>query len=307
MARTSVRFRFSSHAAPRRAWLRDVLVMAVLGLSSIASAPCEGAGIARYLTPQDRSNPIFLSDSGQPIAPRSLAHPGTALSPGILPAYAVFPLSGGEHLPGGVPTLTTGPQAGETTVGPLDLDPLVQANLNAALNASKMAVVQTPAQSYAVEYLPDYARIQAHQASSASSGAAAASSSSSTSTTNPSSLSALESNLTIEGVPASEIAHWVKTGSNGIIQWTSGELADLEKALKINQKATATKPSLNLEAQMLVPPLADSSATPLPAPIPEPSTWLVFGLILGAAGLRKWAGQTGGSRPSHTWLRHRTG
>ncbi len=285
--------------------------MAVLGLSSIAPAHCEGAGIARYLTPRDRSDHIFLSETGQPITAPDLAHPGTALSQGVLPAYTVFPLSGGEHLPSGIPTLTTGPQAGETTVGPLDLDPLVQANLNAALNASKMAVVQTPTQSYAVEYLPGYAQIEAHEAaspaSSASSGATATSSSTSSSTTNPTSWSTLESNLTIEGIKASQIAQWVKTGSSGIVNWTSGELTDLEKALKINQKATATKPSLNLEAQVLVPSLANSSAAPLPTPLPEPSTWLVFGVILGAAGLRKWAGKTGGSRTFHTLLRHGNG
>jgi PEP-CTERM motif len=99
----------------------------------------------------------------------------------------------------------------------------------------------------------------------------------------------------------------VKTGSNGVLQWTSSELSDLEKALKINQKATATKPSLNLAAQILVPPLANSSTAPLPAPIPEPSTWLIFGLILGGAGLRKWAVQNGGSRRSHTMLPHGDG
>ena len=304
MARTGVHIRFSSRVAPRRAWSRDLMVMVAVSLSSIATARCEGAGIASYLTPQDRSDHIFLSETGQPITAQDLAHPGTALSQGTLPAYAVFPLDGGEHLPAGIPTLTTAPQPGETTVGPLNLDPLIQANLNATLNASNMAVVQTPTQSYAVEYLPRYGQIQAHEsasaASSASSGAAGSSTTASTTPANPSSLASLESNLTIEGIPASEIAHWVKTGSNGIIQWTSSELSDLEKALKINQKATATKPSLNLAAQMLIPPLANSSATPLPAPIPEPSTWLVFGLILGAAGLRQWAGKTGGIRPTNT-------
>ena len=145
-----------------------------------------------------------------------------------------------------------------TTVGPLDLTPMVQANLNAVLNASGMAVVQTPTQGYAVEYLPRYAQIQAHEASSARSGTATTSTS--TAATNPSSLSALESNLTIEGIPAKEIANWVKTGSNGVAQWTSTELADLEKALKISPKPTATKPGLNVQAQVLAPPLANGSA-----------------------------------------------
>jgi hypothetical protein len=295
MARNGVRTRFSPRIARRYAWSREVIVMVVLGLSTIAAPVCEGAGIARYLTPQDRSHSLLLSETGQPMTGRSPTQLGAALSQGNLPAYAAFPLSGGEHLPNGIPTLTTGPPAGETTVGPLDLTPLVQANLNATLNAAGMAVVQTPTQSFAVEYLPRYARIQAHEGSSATStaGSDAGTTSTSTNSTNPTSLSALESNLTIEGVPAKEIAHLVKSGSNGLLQWTSNGLAELEHALKISQKATATKPSLNLAAQILVPSLAISSAAPLPAPIPEPSTWLVFSLILGAAGLRRWAGKTG--------------
>ncbi len=288
MARNGVRTRFSPQVARRHAWPRDLIVMVVLGLGSIAPGRCEAAGIARYLTPRDQSNSLLLSETGQPIADRSPAHPGAASSQGSLPAYAAFPLFGGEHLPTGIPTLTTGPQAGDTTVGPLDLTPMVQANLNAVLNASGMAVVQTPTQGYAVEYLPRYAQIQAHEASSARSGTGTTSTN--TAATNPSSLSALESNLTIEGIPAKEIANWVKTGSNGVAQWTLTELSALEKALKISPKPTATKPGLNVQAQVLAPPLANGSA-PLPTPLPEPSTWLVFGLILGAAGLRQWAGR----------------
>ena len=298
MARNGVRIRLFSSVAPSRRGSRALMVLAVWGLGSIAPAACEGSGIARYLTPRDRSDHIVLSETGQPITGRLLAHPGAALSQGILPAYAAFPLSGGERLPAGVPTVTAGPQAGETTVGPLDLTPMVQANLNASLNAAGMAIVQTPTQSYAVEYLPRYGRIEAHERSSTASSAdpSAGTSSTSTSASDPSSLSALESNLTIEGIPAKDIAHWVDSGSSGILNWTSTELAELEKALKISPKPTATKPSLNLEAQMLMPPLANSSGTPLPVPAPEPSTWLVFGLILGAAGLRQWAGKLGRGR-----------
>ena len=47
---------------------------------------------------------------------------------------------------------------------------MVQAILNADLNASKMAIVQTPSQSYAVEYLPRYGLSQEHAASSTSAG-----------------------------------------------------------------------------------------------------------------------------------------
>ena len=277
------------------------MIVTVLSLCLGASlqSPCEGAGIARYLTAVDRSQVVLISESGLTIASRSASHSGAAASQGDAPAYVAFPLLGGEHLPGGVPTVTTGSQSGGTPVGPLDLNPLVQASLNSALDGSRMAVVQTPNQSYAVEYLPRYALMQAHLAalttsstsSSTDSGQAAQSSSESLSSA--SSLSTLASKLTIEGIPASQLSHWFKTGSNGLLSWTKNGLTDLEKTLHLSSssshKATALKPSLNLAAEMLVPPpSADSSGNPLPAPIPEPNTWLVFGMMLGAAGFKQW-------------------
>ena len=321
MAWNSVRIRFSrQNLGLQRSRPRSAMIVAVLSLCLGASlpSPCEGAGIARYLTATDRSKAVLISESGLPIATRSASHPGTATSQGGVPAYVAFPLFGGEHLPSGVPTVSTGSQSGGTAVGPLDLNPLVQANLNAALDGSRMAVVQTPNQSYAVEYLPRYALMQAHLASltsstSSSTTSGQATQSSSQSLSSASSLSTLASKLTIEGIPASQLSHWFKTGSNGLLSWTKNGLTDLEKTLHIggsssSHKATALKPSLNLAAEILVPPTsADSSANPLPAPIPEPSTWLVFGLMLGAAGLRQWGSKMRRAccRPRSTRVRKR--
>ena len=56
-------------------------------------------------------------------------------------------------------------------------------------------------------------------------------------------------------------------------------MSDLENLLHFKStKPTTTKPSLNLEAQVV--------STPLPAPIPEPGTWLIFGMIAGSAAWR---------------------
>ena len=75
-------------------------------------------------------------------------------------------------------------------------------------------------------------------------------------------------------------------------KWTSTGLTDLEKALHLgSDKKTAKKAGTDVEAQYLTPPLAESSSGPLPTPAPEPSTWLVFGLLLGAAGWRHRAGK----------------
>ncbi len=76
-------------------------------------------------------------------------------------------------------------------------------------------------------------------------------------------------------------------GSVSLGQLTRNGLNEVEQLLDIkSSKPTVTKPSLNLEAQVI-----DSA---LPAPIPEPSTWLIFGLIMGAAGLRRQWSRRGG-------------
>jgi hypothetical protein len=264
--------------APRGAWARTVIVVAVLGLTPVLGAlpgsRCEAAGIAGFLTAKDRSNAVYISETGLPITP------GSASSSGSMQAYVAFPLSGGEHLPSGLPTVTAAPEAGVTPVGPLDLTPIVQSSLNADLDKAPAAIVQTPTQSYAVEYLPRYGLEQEHAASSAGSGQSASSSSTSSSTSNP--ISALASSLTIAGIPATDLS-----------KWTSTELTDLEKDLHLggSSKATAKKPSTNVEAQYLPAPLAESSSSVLPTAAPEPSTWLVFGLLLGAGGWRLRAGK----------------
>jgi hypothetical protein len=283
MTRNSVPIGSFGQSAARGVWSRAVMVMAafavVSGQGSSPGSRCEAAGIAGFLTAKDRSGAHFISENGLPISS------GSASSSGSMPAYVAFPLYGGEHLPGGVSTVMAGSQAGGTPVGPLDLTPVVQASLNADLNTGRMAIVQTPTQSYAVEYLPRYGLSQVHASSTAStagSGQAATSSSTSSSSSNP--LSSLASSLTIAGIPASELS-----------KWTSTQIANLEKDLHLggsSAKATVKKPSTNVEAQYLTPPLGESSGSPLPTPAPEPSTWLVFGLLLGIGGWRHRAGKT---------------
>jgi hypothetical protein len=70
----------------------------------------------------------------------------------------------------------------------------------------------------------------------------------------------------------------LNSGSGQLIKWSRKGLAELEKLLNINSsKPTASKPSLNLEAQMVSPPL--------PAPIPEPSAWIICVSLLFGSGL----------------------
>jgi hypothetical protein len=85
-----------------------------------------------------------------------------------------------------------------------------------------------------------------------------------------------------------ELSRLLNTGTTQWTKWTQSGMNELEKFLQISSsKTSSSKSKPNLEAQVL--------GSPLPAAIPEPSTWMVFaGLVLGAAGLRRrllrWVG-----------------
>jgi hypothetical protein len=53
-------------------------------------------------------------------------------------------------------------------------------------------------------------------------------------------------------------------------------------------KVTPTSSGYHVAAaqELIPPPSSQSAAASLPVPAPEPGTWLVFIVILGAAGLR---------------------
>jgi hypothetical protein len=297
MARNSVRVgnRSSMSFGSRRA--RSLCAAGVWVLAIILGAgwtpSARGAGIFRDLTAQDHSQPIILSAAGAAIQLRSASHPTALLSTGTVPAYLAFPLDGGEHLPAGIPALSTAPQAGQSVVGPMDLTPATQSQLNADLIASRFAIVDTPGQSYAVAFLPRYALALSHAESSSASTSTGTTTSTTTGTTSIASilgLNAPAADWSINGLPASELSQWVKAGSQEVAHLTSLGVEGVAKTLGLKGlKATPTASGLNLEAQYLVPPSAQSSPGPLPVPAPEPSAWLVFGLILGAAGLRRRA------------------
>ena len=154
------RIRFRSHFGT------DSAISLVLGLSLSLGLTlpthCDAAKLSTYLTAKDLARPEVLDQNGKLLALDSSQNSRSALPSGSKPTYAAFPLYGGEHLPVGITTIAAGSQAGETTVGPLDFDSTIKANLTAALAASAtgMAVVDTPKQNYLVEYLPRYSQTQ---------------------------------------------------------------------------------------------------------------------------------------------------
>jgi hypothetical protein len=261
------------------------------------TACARGAGIFRDLTARDRSQPILLSQAGEAIPLRSAGHPGTVLSTGTVPAYLAFPLNGGEHLPAGIPTLATGSQPGESAVGPMDLTPTAQPQLNADLLASRFAIVNTPGQSYAVAFLPRYARALAHAGSSTATTSTSAGASTGTGTTGIGSilgLNAPAADWSINGIPASELSKWLQAGTKELSSLTASGVDGVARTLGLKGlKVTPTASGLKLAAQYLVPPSAEASTGPPPVAAPEPGAGLIFGLILAAARLRRNAARAG--------------
>ena len=200
-------------------WLALSLMLGlVLGL--IWPSHSEAAKLSRFLTAQD-----WPGDGARPKRPaapashRSDRHPG--LAKGSTPTYLAIPLYGGEHLPGSIPMLVTGSQQGRTTVGPLDFDALVKAKLDTALQtrrdwpSSTRPTGTTWSSSCHVE------------PTRASSGR-------------------------LRATTVNELSHLLNTGSTQLTKLTQSGMNELEKLLHISSSKTSTsKPSLNLEAQVL--------------------------------------------------------
>jgi hypothetical protein len=249
MIRISRRVGFSLRRRPGLA----MSLIAGLGFCLTWPSASEGAKLSRFLTAEDVAGRLVLDQNGQQIQLPIKGDRHPELAKGTTPTYLAIPLHGGEHLPGSIQTLITGPQQGQNPVGPLNLNTLVKLNLDNVLSTSRLAVVDTPAQDYLVEFLPR----KAHSSSSLDKAVGSA--------TNT----------------ANELSHLLNAGSTQFSKLTQSGMTDLEKFLHISSKTSTLKPNLNLEAQVL-------SGDGQPAAVPEPDTWIVFTvLIAGTAILRK--------------------
>ena len=269
MARIGCRIRFPLHQGrrPRYRATLAVSLMLALGLGLSAPRRADAEKLSSFLTPSDLARPLLLDQNGQQLQLPSSHHSHAVFPDGSTPTYLVIPLSGGEHLPAGTTTIFTG--QGGTAVGPLDFNSLVKGKVDAALGTSGLALVDTPEHSYVVEFLPRFSHSQLGSNTGVALTPPAQAGNAGTSTTP----------ATASSSPSNELSQLLG-GTISLGQLTKNGVAEVETLLNIKSaKPTATKPSLNLEAQIIDPPL--------PAPIPEPSTWLIFGLIMGAAGLHR--------------------
>jgi hypothetical protein len=264
MARIGFRipFRVPAHASART----RVAVALAFVLSLAAPSHALAAKLSSFLTPKDLARPVLLDQSGQQLELPSSNHPRPAFPQGSTPTYLSLPLYGGEHLPSGASTIFTG-QGGQT-VGPLDFNASVVTQVNTALASSGLVAVDTPHQSYLVEYLPRLNRSHAG-----------------------STMGAPPMPATRAMAPTSAAAATTSSANNELSQFLGGTLSfgqlakntvsDVENLFHFkSSKPTARKPGLNLEAQVIDPPL--------PAPIPEPSSWLIFGLVASALAWRQY-------------------
>jgi hypothetical protein len=213
-----------------------------LGITCCYAARADAARMGRFLTSEDLAGRMVLDQTGAQIQLPSAGDRHPALAQGVTPTYLAIPLDGGEHLPISIPTIETGSQQGENPVGPLNFDTLVKTNLDTTLATSRLVEVNTPSKNYLVELLPR----RSHGASSA------------TNTVN-------------------DLSHLLNSGSSEFTKVTQGGVNDLEKFLHISSKSTTSKPSLNLEAQLL--------GGDAPAVVPEPSTWMVFSMLIAAGAI----------------------
>jgi hypothetical protein len=229
----------------------SLILAVVLGLA--CPSPCDAAKLSRFLTAKDLTGRLVLDQNGQQLQLPSASDRHPEIAKGSTPTYLAIPLDGGEHLPASIPTIETGSQQGENPVGPLNFDGLVKVSLNSTLTASKLAIVDTPAQNYLVELLPG----RTHGGSASDTAAQTATST------------------------VSELSQLLNTGSTQFSKLTQSGVNDLEKFLHISSKTSTVVPSLNLEAQLL-------SSNASPAAVPEPGTWMIFaGLLAGAAVLQR--------------------
>jgi hypothetical protein len=266
MARIGCQFRFPDvRVIVARGDISFALALALsIGLSLDVPPCAHAAKLSSFLPPKDLARPVLLDQDGQQLQLPSGNHRQLVFPQGSTPTYLVIPLSGGEHLPSGTGPIFTGQEGAAD--GPLDFNASVKAQVDNALASSGLVAVDTPHQNYVVEYLPRLRRSLAGSTTGVSTTPSATGKSTATSTGTSSTMA--------PAAPAKSVSNELSQFLGGNLsfgQFARNTVNDVESLLHFkSSKPTATKPSLNLEAQVINPPL--------PAPIPEPSSWLIFGL-----------------------------
>ena len=298
-----------------RCWLATSLAVGLgLGLAPAAPRQSRASQIASTikLDAEDLDHPIVLDQNGQTIELPTKQQSGpVVLTDGAVPSYIAYQVGGDDSLPQGFPTVDSGSaNSNQTTTGPLHLDALVKAQLDQTLAKDGRAAVYNGQDTYLVKAIPPLFGTTGSSAGTtlawlASQRSTSSSSSGTTQASVPIPAAPVQAQTLI---PTSitnpitnskfvqDLEHLFTLKSGKLVNWNQQSLDALESDLKIDSpKNVAPKHLASTSKPVLAAQVIDgtgSGGTPQPAPVPEPGTLVVFGLVAAAlAVLPRQAGR----------------
>lgn len=255
---------------------RNRRAAAALGLgiawAGLTSSAVSAAPLRPYTSTTDARRTVVLDQDGRRIAvPRA----GASLPEGTTPTYLAYRLPGRSNIPEGTPTVASA--TGRGAVGPLRLDAMAIQSLNADLARSSQVAVVAPRQAFLVAKATD----------SALSDAAA---------------TTQYWRAAVEGRPGGKsvgdtLEGWYNSSTDAVKKFNDSIVDSLKKTFAPDAPkpvilgSTAAAQVLSLDGTQDGAIAEQSAAAPQAAPVPEPSTWLVFAAA-SALGLRLRARKT---------------
>ncbi|MDG3005518.1 hypothetical protein [Paludisphaera mucosa] len=245
----------------RTAWLTNPATTGLLGLGIglgwFSDRSATAAPLRPFTVSAESGPAVVLDQDGRRIAiPRA----GRELLAGTTPTYVAFRLAGRSQLPEGVPTVAAG--TGRDAVGPLRLDALALRTLDARLASADQVAVLGPRQTFLVE-------------SASSAGLADGTGS---------------TQFWRAGVAAPSggksigdtLAGWYESSADAVKKLNDQIAGTIKKTFSPAAPQAVIIPPAKVAAQVLSQemrtlPLSQSiSDSVQPAPVPEPSAWLIF-------------------------------
>jgi hypothetical protein len=259
------------------------------------------------LDADDLNQPLVLDQNGQLIHFPVTNHVGTNnLAGGAVPAYFGYEFDSDDTLPSGVPMIPAGSVKVDKAIGPLHLDPLVKSQLDQALAQSGKALVHTGSETILVKPfspatgtngMAATGRTLAWLAAQASaSGTGSGSTQQTPARTTPQAQTLIPSSLTksiTNNSVLKDLQHLFQIKGGKFVNWNQQTLDTLKRDLKISSPQnvaphlTTTKSQVAAQELQVSGTSSGASGGPQPAPIPEPSTLMVFGLAIGAWAVRR--------------------
>ncbi len=302
--------RRTTHCGQFHCWLASSLALVVgLGLAPVAPWQSRAAQIASAikLDAEDLDHPIVLDQNGQTIQLSTKQQSGTVvLTDGAVPSYIAYQVDGGGSLPKGFPTVVSeSANSNQTTTGPLHLDALVKAQLVQTLAKDGRAAVYTGQDTYLVKSIPPLFGTTGSSGGTtlawlASQRSTSSSSSGTTQTSMPTSVAPIQAQTLIptsitdpitNSKLVKDLEHLFALKSGKLVNWNQQSLDALKSDLKIDSpKNVAPKDLASTSKPELAAQVIDgtgSGGTPQPAPVPEPGTLVVFGLVAAALAVRQ--------------------